>query len=275
MEYLDFLKQKMAISAENGFEVSDDELTPSLFPHVKDTVKWAVKGGQRAIFSSFGMQKTVTQLEILRIIAKREGGKCLVVCPRRVVVEFEEQAQKHLHLPVQSGSSEVLRRMNRRYTVEKYMETVDMIRSRDPDFSLTTDLIVGFPDESDEDFKGTLDIVRRVKYDNIYSFIYSKRSGTPAATMADGTSEEEKGRRMRKLLEVQREVSTEHYKRFVGRTMRVLAEDRAKKKEGWLTGKSSEFIIVEFEGDSSLIGQFVDVEITGSMNWAVTGKIKG
>lgn len=186
-----------------------------------------------------------------------------------------EKVAKHLHLPVQSGSSEVLRRMNRRYTVEKYMEIVDMIRSRDPDFSLTTDLIVGFPDESDEDFQGTLDIVRRVKYDNIYSFIYSKRSGTPAAAMADGTSEEEKGRRMRKLLEVQREVSTEHYKRFVGRTMRVLAEDRAKKKEGWLTGKSSEFIIVEFEGDSSLIGQFVDVEITGSMNWAVTGKIKG
>ena len=186
-----------------------------------------------------------------------------------------EKVAKHLHLPVQSGSSEVLRRMNRRYTVEKYMEIVDMIRSRDPGFSLTTDLIVGFPDESDEDFQGTLDIIRRVKYDNIYSFIYSKRSGTPAATMADGTSEEEKGRRMRKLLEVQREVSTEHYKRFVGRTMRVLAEDRAKKKEGWLTGKSSEFIIVEFEGDSSLIGQFVDVEITGSMNWAVTGKIKG
>ncbi len=186
-----------------------------------------------------------------------------------------EKVAKHLHLPVQSGSSEVLRRMNRRYTVEKYMEIVDMIRSRDPDFSLTTDLIVGFPDESDEDFQGTLDIVRRVKYDNIYSFIYSKRSGTPAATMADGTSEEEKGRRMRKLLEVQREVSTEHYKRFVGRTMRVLADDTAKKKKGWLTGKSSEFIIVEFEGDSSLIGQFVDVEITGSMNWAVTGKIKG
>ena len=91
--------------------------------------------------------------------------------------------------------------------------------------------------------------------------------------MPDSTSEEEKGRRMRELLEVQREVSTEHYKRFVGRTMRVLVDDVAKKKAGWLTGKSSEFIIVEFEGDSSLIGQFVDVEITGSMNWAVTGKI--
>ena len=91
--------------------------------------------------------------------------------------------------------------------------------------------------------------------------------------MPDGTSEEEKGRRMRRLLEVQREVSAEHYRRFIGRTMRVLADDVSKKKKGWLTGKSSEFIIVEFEGDSSLIGQFADVEITGAMNWAVTGKL--
>ena len=185
-----------------------------------------------------------------------------------------EKVAKHLHLPVQSGSSEVLRRMNRRYTIEQYLEIVEDIRSRDPDFSLTTDLIVGFPDETDEDFRATLDVVRKVKYDNIYSFIYSKRSGTKAAEMPDSTSEEEKGRRMRELLEVQREVSTEHYRRFIGRTMRVLADDVSKKKQGWLTGKSSEFIIVEFEGDSSLIGQFVDVEITGAMNWAVTGKIK-
>ena len=184
-----------------------------------------------------------------------------------------EKVAKHLHLPVQSGSTDVLARMNRRYTIEDYLEIVEYIRSRDPDFSLTTDLIVGFPDETEEDFRATLDIVKKVKYDNIYSFIYSKRSGTKAAEMPDGTSEEEKGRRMRRLLEVQREVSTEHYKRFIGRTMRVLADDVSKKKEGWLTGKSSEFIIVEFEGDSSLIGQFADVEITGAMNWAVTGKL--
>ena len=184
-----------------------------------------------------------------------------------------EKVAKHLHLPVQSGSTGVLARMNRRYTIEDYLGIVEYIRSRDPDFSLTTDLIVGFPDETEEDFRATLDIVKKVKYDNIYSFIYSRRSGTKAAEMPDGTSEEEKGRRMRELLEVQREVSTEHYKRFIGRTMRVLADDVSKKKEGWLTGKSSEFIIVEFEGDSSLIGQFADVEITGAMNWAVTGKI--
>ena len=184
-----------------------------------------------------------------------------------------EKVAKHLHLPVQSGSNDVLRRMNRRYTVEKYMETVDYIRSRDPDFSLTTDLIVGFPDESDADFQATLDIIKRVKYDNIYSFIYSKRTGTKAAEMYDPVTDEEKGKRMRELLEVQRDISTEHYRRFIGRTLRVLADGTAKKRKGWLTGKSSEFIIVEFEGDESLIGQFVDVEITDAMNWAVTGVI--
>lgn len=184
-----------------------------------------------------------------------------------------EKVAKHLHLPVQSGSSEVLMRMNRRYSVEKYLDIVDSIRSRDPEFSLTTDLIVGFPDESDEEFRSTLELIKQVKYDNIYSFIYSKRSGTKAAEMHDAVSAEEKSCRMRELLELQREITTEHYKRFIGRKMRVLADDVSKKREGFLTGKSNEFIIVEFEGDKSLIGQFVDVEITDAMNWAVTGKI--
>lgn len=184
-----------------------------------------------------------------------------------------DKIAKHLHLPVQSGSSDVLRRMNRRYSAEDYLSIVDYIYSKDPDFSLTTDLIVGFPDETDEDFRATLDIIKRVRYDNIYSFIYSKRSGTKAAEMPDAVSDEVKSRRMRELLEVQRNISTEHYKRFIGRRMRVLADDVSKKKKGCITGKSSEFIIVEFEGDESLIGQFVDVEVTGSMNWAVTGRI--
>lgn len=180
---------------------------------------------------------------------------------------------KHLHLPLQSGSSDILKRMNRRYTAEKYLETVEYIRSKDPEFSLTTDLIVGFPNETDEDFQATLDIIKLVKYDNIYSFIYSKRTGTKAAVMPDFTSDEVKSQRMRKLLEVQREISTENYKRFIGRRMRVLVDDVSKKREGFVSGKSNEFIIVEFEGDKSLIGQFVDVEITDAMNWAVRGKM--
>ena len=100
MEYLDFLKKKMAISHNTGFEISEDELTPGLYPHVKDTVKWAVLGGCRAIFSSFGMQKTVTQLEIVRIILKHKGGKGLIVCPKRVVVEFVSQAKKYLNMEI-------------------------------------------------------------------------------------------------------------------------------------------------------------------------------
>ena len=162
--------------------------------------------------------------------------------------------------------------MNRRYTAESYLAIVDEIRRRDPDFSLTTDIIVGFPDETNEDFEATLAIMERVRYDNIYSFIYSKRTGTKAAEMPDSITDEEKGKRMRRLLEVQRGISTEHYKRFIGRRMRVLADDISKKHDGYVTGKSDEFIIVEFEGDSSLIGQFVDVEITAAMNWAVVGR---
>ncbi|MBQ3565922.1 MAG: tRNA (N6-isopentenyl adenosine(37)-C2)-methylthiotransferase MiaB [Oscillospiraceae bacterium] len=184
-----------------------------------------------------------------------------------------EKVGKHLHLPVQSGSDEILEKMNRRYTVEKYMETIDYARSFIPDFSFTTDIIVGFPNESAEDFEKTLELIKRVKYDNIYSFIYSKRSGTKAAEIDDKISDEEKGERMTKLLAVQREISTESYRRFIGRTMRVLVDGKSK-KNGLLNGKSDEFVIVEFEGDESLIGSFVNVKITEAKNWAVTGVIE-
>ena len=179
----------------------------------------------------------------------------------------------HLHLPVQSGSNTVLDRMNRRYTVEKYLETVEYIRKKSPDFSLTTDLIVGFPNETDDEFNSTLDLIKKVKYDNIYSFIYSRRTGTKASEIVDTISETVKGKRMRELLEVQREISTENYKRFIGRKMRVLVDSVSKKREGYVTGKSDEFIIVEFKGDNSLIVQFVESEIKDAMNLAVTGKM--
>ena len=251
-------------------------------------VRWLVSQGYKEIMllgqnvNSYGndLGGECTFPELLRKLDALEGDfiiRFMSSHPKDASDELIEaifgckKVAKHLHLPVQSGSSDVLRRMNRRYTAEQYLDIVQKIRQRDPDFSLTTDLIVGFPDETNEDFQATLDIIREVKYDNIYSFIYSKRSGTKAAEMPDSTTDDEKSRRMRELLEVQREISSEHYKRFIGRTMRVLVDGPAKKKEGWLTGKSSEFIIVEFEGDKSLIGQFVSVRITGAMNWAVTG----
>ncbi|MBR5043035.1 MAG: DNA methylase N-4 [Bacteroidales bacterium] len=145
--YIDFLKQKMAISSQSGFEIADSELTPSLFPHVKDTVKWAVRGGRRAIFSSFGMQKTVTQLEILRIILTREGGAGLIVCPKRVVVEFVEQARRWLDMEVT-----YVRTMGEVHSVIEHTERPIMITNYervrdgeegvriDPDFFTATSL---------------------------------------------------------------------------------------------------------------------------------------
>ncbi|MGN1480844.1 tRNA (N6-isopentenyl adenosine(37)-C2)-methylthiotransferase MiaB [Porcipelethomonas sp.] len=219
-----------------------------------------------------GLLELINEIEgdfIIRFMSShpKDAGKKLIDTIIRC-----EKAGKHLHLPVQSGSNDILEKMNRKYTIEKYMETIDYARSIIPDFSFTTDIIVGFPNESDEDFEQTLELMKAVKYDNIYSFIYSKRSGTKAAEMEDRISDEEKSRRMTKLLALQREISTESYKRFIGRTMRVLVDGKGK-REGTMTGKSGEFIIVEFEGDESLEGSFVNVKITGAKNWAVTGKI--
>ncbi len=177
-----------------------------------------------------------------------------------------------MHLPVQSGSNDILKRMNRNYTVEQYLETINYARSFISDFSFTTDIIVGFPNESDGDFEETLDLMKTVGYDNIYSFIYSKRSGTKAAVMEDKITDKEKSRRMTRLLALQREISTEKYKRFIGRTLRVLVDGKGK-SEGFMTGKSREAVIVEFEGDESLIGKFIDLKITAAKNWAVTGEI--
>lgn len=180
---------------------------------------------------------------------------------------------KHLHLPVQCGSDAVLERMNRRYTVAQYLEKVDYIRSRDAEFSLTTDLIVGFPDESAEDFEGTLAVMRQVRYDNVYSFIYSKRTGTKAAVMPDATTDAEKSERMQRLLALQREISVENNRRFLGRTIRVLADGQSRKRPEMLTGRSAENMLVEFAGAPELIGTFVDVEITETHNGLITGHL--
>ena len=189
-----------------------------------------------------------------------------VICNSRHV-------EKHLHLPVQSGSDSILHAMNRCYTVKKYLETVRYARSRVPDFALTTDIIVGFPNETDEEFSATLGLLEQVGFDNVYSFIYSPRSGTKAAQIADHTPAQGKTVRMQQLLAQQRETSTRLYRRFLGRTMQVLFEGVSRKGEPWLTGKSTEGVIVEAKGDPSRIGTFADVHIEETKNWAVLGTI--
>lgn len=184
-----------------------------------------------------------------------------------------DKVGKHLHLPVQCGSNSVLKRMNRHYTAEKYMEIVDYLRERSEGFALSSDIMVGFPNETEEEFCDTLRLIEQVKFDNIFTFIYSKRSGTLAADMEDITSDAEKRVRMDRLLKLQRETAAENYKRFIGNTVRVLVEGESKQGEGWLFGKSSAYTIVEFKGDKSLIGSFVNVKITDARNWAVSGEL--
>ncbi|MBQ2626990.1 MAG: tRNA (N6-isopentenyl adenosine(37)-C2)-methylthiotransferase MiaB [Eubacterium sp.] len=168
---------------------------------------------------------------------------------------------RHLHLPLQSGSSEILRRMNRRYTKEQYLQLTDRIRSAIPDISLTTDIIVGFPGETEEDFLETLDVVRRVRYDSAFTFIYSKRTGTPAAVMENQIPDEIIKDRFGRLLTEVQEIGREQTARFTGRTMPVLVEQQNEQDASLVTGRLDTNAVVHFPGDSSLIGQIVDVHL--------------
>lgn len=180
---------------------------------------------------------------------------------------------KHLHLPVQSGSSRILQKMNRRYTKEQYLTLVDKIRRAVPDISLTTDIIVGFPGETEEDFQETLDVVRKVRYDSAFTFIYSKRSGTPAAVMEDQVPEDViKDRFDRLLAEVQQiaaEVCTVHQ----GTVQSALVECRNEHDPHLMTGRLSNNLLVHFPGDESLIGKLVDVRLDECKGFYYIGEI--
>ena len=180
---------------------------------------------------------------------------------------------KCLHLPVQSGCDRVLKAMNRHYDIAQYMAVIEYARSRSSDFSFSTDIIVGFPGETYEEFCETKDIIKTVKYDNIYSFVFSKRSGTKAAELEDNISDKQKGLWLRELLLEQREISSQWLSRFVGRTVEVLVESEGRTGEGYLTGKNDEGIIVEFAGNKKYIGEFVQVRIIKAMNWALSGEL--
>lgn len=178
---------------------------------------------------------------------------------------------KHLHLPVQAGSDRILALMNRRYTVADYLKIVAYAREKAPDFSFSTDIIVGFPGETYEEFLQTKALCEYVKYDNIYSFVYSPRRGTKAALLADGIDKKTKGLWLQELLHAQREVAQAWLSRFVGTTRRVLVD--GEKEPGLLTGHTDENLIAEFAGDAALIGDFVPVKITGAYNWALRGEV--
>ncbi len=179
----------------------------------------------------------------------------------------------HLHLPIQSGSTRILREMNRRYTKEDYLNLVARIRERMPDISLTTDLIVGFPGETEEDFLETLDVVRRVRYDSVYSFIYSRRTGTPAAAMEGQVPEEVAKGRFQRLLEAIRNISKEITEEQVGREAEALMEEINGHDPSLVTGRLSSNAVVHCKGTPACIGKICRVRLTESRGFYFMGEI--
>ena len=179
-----------------------------------------------------------------------------------------------LHLPVQSGNDRVLKAMNRNYTAEKYLAQVELARSYMPDLVLTTDIIVGFPGETDEEFEDTIRLCDKVRYDAMFTFIYSKRVGTPAASMPDAATREDKQRRFDRLLDAANRVSAEKHAEYIGKTVRVLVDGETGKDEYNLSSRTNGGRLVHLAGDPALIGTFTDVKITSGNTWALYGKVE-
>ena len=180
---------------------------------------------------------------------------------------------KHLHLPLQSGSSEILKVMNRRYDKEKYLALVDKIKKEIPDIGLTTDIIVGFPGETEEDFLETLDVVRKVRYDSAFTFIYSKRTGTPAAAMENQVPEDVVKDRFDRLLKEVQNISQEMTARFEGMVEEVLVEDVNDHNPELVTGRMSNNHLVHFPGDASMIGKIIKVHLDECKGFYYMGSI--
>lgn len=177
------------------------------------------------------------------------------------VMKHSKKICKHLHLPVQSGSTEILKKMNRRYTKEQYLELVRKIKEAVPDISLTTDIIVGFPGETEEDFLETMDVVKKVRYDSAFTFIYSKRTGTPAAAMENQVPEDVVKDRFDRLLKEVQSISAEVCSVHEGTTQSVLVEAVNDHDPALVTGRLSNNILVHFPGEKELIGKIVSVRL--------------
>ena len=222
--------------------------------------------------NSYGktLEEPITFAELLRRVEQIDGLeriRFMTSHPKDLSDELIEVMKnsrkicKHLHLPVQSGSSRILKQMNRKYTKEQYLELVDKLRAAVPDISLTTDIIVGFPGETEEDFQETLDVVRRVRYDSAFTFIYSKRTGTPAAAMEDQVPEDVVKDRFDRLLKEVQDIAAQVVMRDEGTVQKVLVEEMDTHEPGYVTGRLSNNTVVHFQGDASLIGQIVDVSL--------------
>ena len=187
-------------------------------------------------------------------------------------IASQEKICNHLHLPVQSGSDRILAQMNRHYTVEQYLELMNYAKEKIPGITFSSDIIVGFPGETEEDFQGTLELIRKVGYMQLFTFIYSKRSGTKAAVMPDPITRKEKTDRMARLLSVQDEIARKLVADMTGQTQRVLVEGPGR-EEGLLAGRLTNNLVVEFQGDHTLVGNYAMVHLTGSRGTMLKGEL--
>lgn len=239
--------------------------------------------GQNVNSYGKGLDEDITFAQLLKKIDAIDGDYVLRFmtshpkdCTKELIDTIAESRHisTHLHLPFQSGSNRILKQMNRRYTREKYLEIVNYAKEKIPNVSLTSDIIVGFPGETEEDFQDTLSLIEEVGFTSLFTFIYSKRVGTPAAKMEDPTTDEEKSDRFQRLLKLQEKIAAQRCAEMVGTTQRVLFEEKTK-KDGILGARTSGNIVVEVPADEKLIGSFGEVEITEAGNWILKGKIKG
>lgn len=178
---------------------------------------------------------------------------------------------KLVHLPLQSGNTKVLKEMNRKYTKEQYLDLVDKMKAKIPNLTLSTDIIVGFPGETDEEFEDTLDVVEKVKFEQVYMFIYSRRVGTPGDKMENQVPDEIKHKRFNRLKELVESQIEENNQKYLGTIQKVLVEGESKNNKELLTGRTDSNKVVIFEGDKSLIGQMIDLKIVSEHMWYLKG----
>ena len=261
-----------------------EEILKEIRKLVDDGVKEVMLLGQNVNSYGKNLARPVTFAELLREVVKIDGlerVRFMTSHPKDLsdelihVMAESEKICRHLHLPLQSGSSRILKIMNRKYTKEQYLDLADRIRKAVPDIALTTDIIVGFPGETEEDFRETLDVVRRVRYDSAFTFIYSKRTGTPAAVMEDQIPEDVVKDRFDRLLKEVQTISKEMAERFNGSCQKVLVEEKNSQMEGYVTGRLSNNHVVHFRGPESLIGQIVEVRLDECRGFYYMGSLIG
>jgi len=249
---------------------------------VADGVVEVMLLGQNVNSYGKNLENPMSFAELLREIEKIEGLeriRFMTSHPKDLSDELIETMAsskkicKHLHLPLQSGSSRVLKVMNRKYTKEQYLELVDKIRAAVPDIALTTDIIVGFPGETEEDFLETMDVVRKVRYDSAFTFLYSKRTGTPAAAMDNQIPETVAKERFDRLLKEVQDIAAEVTGKDAGRIMDVLVEDINRQDSEFVTGRLSNNSVVHFKGGEELIGKIVNVKLTEAKGFYYLGEM--